>query len=185
MSWMIKNLGDVCSVTAGQSPEGKYYNKDGQGVPFYQGKKLFSDKYLLEPNVWTLKTSKLAKPGDILMSVRAPVGSINITKKEICIGRGLAALCPGDSIDRDYLFYFLKSIQDSLKGSDGATFNSINKTQIGNIQIPVPPPQVQKKIVKKLNQSFADIDIAISAAEKKTLLLKSLKSSVLKQSFTG
>ena len=86
MSWKNYKLEDVCTVTAGQSPEGKHYNKDGKGAPFYQGKKLFSDKYLLEPNVWTLKTTKLAKPGDILMSVRAPVGSINISKQEICIG---------------------------------------------------------------------------------------------------
>ena len=166
MSWDTKKLGDICTITAGQSPEGKFYNNIREGLAFYQGKKLFGDKFLLEPNTWTSKITKRAKPGDILMSVRAPVGSLNITRQEVCIGRGLAAIHPEDSIDRDFLFYYLKCIEDSLTGSSGAVFNSINKNQIENIQILLPPLPVQKQIVEKLDAAFADIDKAISATER-------------------
>ena len=185
MSWDTKKLGDICTITAGQSPEGKFYNNIREGLAFYQGKKLFGDKFLLEPNTWTSKITKRAKPGDILMSVRAPVGSLNITRQEVCIGRGLAAIHPEDSIDRDFLFYYLKCIEDSLTGSSGAVFNSINKNQIENIQILLPPLPVQKQIVEKLNVAFVDIDKAISATEKKIENLRALKSSILTQAFSG
>jgi type I restriction enzyme S subunit len=152
-------LGTVAEVIAGQSPEGIYYNRNGEGVPFYQGKKEFGNRFLGEPTTWTSKVTKLAQPGDILMSVRAPVGPINISTQEICIGRGLAAIRSSRSIDRDYLFYFLMHKQPEISGNTGAVFDSINKDQISSIEIPLPSLEMQGAIVDKLDTALAEIDL--------------------------
>ena len=100
--WEVKKLGEVCLVIAGQSPEGKYYNNSGNGLPFYQGKKEFTNKYIGKPTTWTSITTKEAIEGDILMSVRAPVGPINFCTQKICIGRGLAAIRASKFIEKDF-----------------------------------------------------------------------------------
>ncbi len=91
-SWPTKKLGEVCEVIAGQSPEGRFYNTQGNGLPFYQGKKEFTEKFIGSPTTWTTKITKVALKDDILMSVRAPVGPVNFATEKICIGRGLAAI---------------------------------------------------------------------------------------------
>ena len=91
MRWKTVRLGDIANIIAGQSPKGENYNKEGLGMPFYQGKKDYGDKFLKPPTVWTESVTKIAIEGDVLMSVRAPVGALNIATEEICIGRGLAA----------------------------------------------------------------------------------------------
>ena len=90
LQWPVKQLVEVAEIISGQSPKGEYYNDSGDGLPFYQGKKEFQEKYIGSPTKWTSKTTKIAYEGDILMSVRAPVGPINFATQEICIGRGLA-----------------------------------------------------------------------------------------------
>ncbi len=142
-------LAQIADVTAGQSPEGKYYNENRDGVPFYQGKTEFGDMFIGEPRVWTTKVTKIAKAGDILMSVRAPVGPVNLVNEKVCIGRGLASIRP-KNIEQTYLFNYLRSIQDEIIGNGGAVFDSINKSQIEKILIPVVSIEKQKEIVKKL-----------------------------------
>lgn len=149
--WPVKTLGDVCEVIAGQSPEGKFYNKEGKGVPFYQGKKDFSERVLGSPTTWTTEVTKLSRPGDILMSVRAPVGPVNLCPIEACIGRGLAAIRPSSITDTDFIFYYLESIQSEIAGTEGAVFASINKAQIADLRCPVPPLEEQKRIVLLLD----------------------------------
>jgi len=156
--WQIKKLGEVCEVIAGQSPEGKFYNTVGEGLPFYQGKKEYGEKYIRDPKTWTKKVTKEAFAGDILMSVRAPVGPVNFATQKICIGRGLASIRAGDLIDKEFLFYFLNNKEKELEGNSGAVFNSINKDQIKQIPIPLPPLSEQKKIVEVLDQAFAGIE---------------------------
>jgi len=172
------NLGSVAEVIAGQSPRGVFYNSIGLGMPFYQGKKEFGDRYLGAPTTWTTKVTKLAKPGDILMSVRAPVGPINYSTQRICIGRGLAAIRPNENLDRDFLFYFLLHKQSEISGNTGAVFDSINKDQIASIQIPLPSLVKQKKIVEKLDKVFLEIDLMESNINSRlqstTILSKSL-----------
>ena len=156
--WEIKKLGDVCEVIAGQSPEGKFYNHDKKGTPFYQGKKDFGLKYLDEPTVWTTVETKIALENDILMSVRAPVGDINICTSRVCIGRGLAAIRASEAINNDFLFYFLLSIKAKITGKEGAVFASINRQEIAALQIPVPPREEQKRIVKILDEKIAQLE---------------------------
>ena len=143
-------LGEVAEIIAGQSPEGKYYNENGDGMPFYQGKIEFGEMYIGEPTHWTTQVTRIAKKNDILMSVRAPVGTLNIATNKICIGRGLAAIRVNEKINHLFLFYLLKAKEKEIKGNGGAVFDSISKTQIEQIQIPLPPLDAQQRIVAEL-----------------------------------
>lgn len=153
--WPMVELGEVCEITAGQSPEGKYYNEKAEGLPFYQGKTEFTDKYIGPPKHWTTKTTKVAEKNDILMSVRAPVGPVNIATQRICIGRGLASIRPTKAMIT-YIYFLLASMQSTITGKGGATFDSINKADIAKIKIPLPPLEVQEQIVAELD-GYANI----------------------------
>ena len=181
--WRTVKLGSIATVIAGQSPKGEHYNKEGRGTPFYQGKKDFGERYLNEPTVWTNVVTKLAEEDDILMSVRAPVGALNIAKQQICIGRGLAAIRPSSEILNDYLFYSLLLISHQLKGSAGAIFNSINKKQIEAIEVSLPPLSEQQRIVAKLDAAFAEIDRAVQLCAQTRLNAELIYANKLTQIF--
>ncbi|MBI9031716.1 restriction endonuclease subunit S [bacterium] len=181
--WEVKKLGDVCEVIAGQSPESKFYNTIGEGLPFYQGKKEFADKFIGSPKTWTTKITKEAIANDVLMSVRAPVGPVNFANQKICIGRGLAAIRAGNLIDKEFLFYFLIKHENEIIGNSGAVFNSINKTQIKNIQIPLPPLPEQKRIVAILDKAFTAIERAKANTEENLQNAKEIFESYLQSVF--
>lgn len=183
-SWQITSLGDVAEVIAGQSPVSKFYNKDGNGLPFYQGKKQFTKKYIAQPDTWTTKVTKKAVRADILMSVRAPVGPINFSTQEICIGRGLAAIRANSDLNKEYLFYYLLKHETGIVENSGAVFNSINKKQIEQISIPVPPLAEQEAIVEVLDKAFAAIDQAKANIQQNIANAKELFQSKLNQIFS-
>ncbi len=185
VGWEIKKLGDVCEVIAGQSPEGKYYNNKSKGLAFYQGKKEFTKKFIGKPTKWTTKTTKIAIKDDILMSVRAPVGPVNFSNDKICIGRGLAIIRANKKIDKEFLFNFLVMQEGQITGNTGAVFNSISKSQIENIQIPIPPLAEQNRIVSVLDKAFQAIDEMKNNSEKNLANTKELWQSYLQQSFTN
>ena len=144
----LVKLEDICEIVAGQSPESRYYNDTNNGLLFYQGKKDFGETYLKESGVWTSKTTKESIKGDILMSVRAPVGDVNINPFDvICIGRGLAAIRAKDAERQQFVFNFLKATKAFIGGHSGATFASISRDEVASIKIPLPPLSVQKKVV--------------------------------------
>lgn len=180
----LVSLGTLAEVIAGQSPEGIYYNSNGQGIPFYQGKKEFGDKFLGAPTTWTTKITKLAQSGDILMSVRAPVGPINFATQEICIGRGLASIRASKLINKDFLYYFLLHKQPEISGNTGAVFNSINKEQIASIELPVPSLERQQKIVERLENAFAEIELLKAQIRIKKDYAAALRQSLLSSAFT-
>ncbi|HNR06323.1 MAG TPA: restriction endonuclease subunit S [Saprospiraceae bacterium] len=182
-NWQIKKVGEVCEVIAGQSPEGKYYNNELKGLPFYQGKKEFGEKYIGEPTTWTTQITKEAEANDILMSVRAPVGPINFSTQKICIGRGLAAIRASKLIDKEFLFYFLLKHENEIVGNAGAVFDSINKSQIEAIEIPVPPLSEQKRIASILDSAFATIDRAKANSEQNLQNARELFESYLQSVF--
>jgi len=183
--WKPKRLGEVCTIVAGQSPEGKYYNDKGNGLPFYQGKKEFTNKYIGPPTTWTILTTKEAFKGDILMSVRAPVGPINFATQRSCIGRGLAAIRVGELINKYFLYYFLLKHENEIERNAGAVFDSINKTQIENIELLLPSLTEQKRIVKILDDAFAAIDKAKANVEKNLQNAEELFDSYLRNIFMG
>jgi type I restriction enzyme S subunit len=183
--WPLVRLGDVCEVIAGQSPEGKYYNNHGEGLPFHQGKKDFGQKNIESSGIWTSQITKIAYPGDILMSVRAPVGPINFTETKLCIGRGLAAIrSKKPYIDAEYLYLFLTYLQPDLSGREGAVFASINKSELENILLPLPPLAEQQRIVARLDAAFAAIAEATAAAEANLRNARALFDSYLDQVFS-
>jgi len=184
-NWEMKKLGEICTVIAGQSPEGRFYNESGDGLPFYQGKKEFGERYIGKPTTWTSKITKEAVKGDILMSVRAPVGPVNFATEKICIGRGLAAIRSGKNIIPDYLFYCLSSMQDTISGREGAVFASINKSEIEKLEIPIPPLAEQQHIVAVLDKAFAAIATAKEYAERNLQNSKELFQSYLHNVFAN
>jgi type I restriction enzyme, S subunit len=174
-----KTIGEIATVIAGQSPEGKYYNRDAKGVPFYQGKKEFGDYELKKPTFWTTKTTKEALKGDVLLSVRAPVGETNINNDKICIGRGLAAIRANKDNNSEFIYYFLNSIKKLIVGNTGAVFNSINKKQIEDIVIPIQSLDEQNKTINKIKLISSHIKKINLFTKQKLHNLNILKSSIL------
>ncbi len=160
--WPAERLGALAEVIPGQSPESTHYNDQRKGMPFYQGKKDFGVTELLPPTTWTTQVTKEAVKGDILMSVRAPVGDVNFCPLDkICIGRGLAAIRPGEKIDSRFLFEFIACNKELFKGKQGATFESISATDLREKKLPLPPKEVQIAAAK----DCVAVDVDRSAAE--------------------
>jgi type I restriction enzyme M protein len=165
-SWPMVALGEVAEVVAGQSPPGESYNDTGAGTPFYQGKTEFGEMFLGTPVKWTTAPRRLADKGDLLMSVRAPVGPVNMATQKVCIGRGLAAIKPkAESLIDLYAFYILHSIESKITGSVGAAFSSITRGEIEQIQIPLPPLSVQQEIVAEIEGYQKVIEAAKATIE--------------------
>ena len=177
----IGKIKDACTVIAGQSPKGTSYNENGEGMEFHQGKKAFGESIIESSNVWTTEITKIAEPGDILMSVRAPVGPTNITDRKICIGRGLAAIRCNKDIIPHYILYALRNIESKIIGNDGAVFNSINKKQIEDLPLPLLSLAKQQSIVDYLDSAFAKIDAMKANAEKALNEAKALFQASLKE----
>lgn len=184
-NWEEKTLGEVCEILAGQSPESRFYNSNQNGLPFYQGKKEFSDKYIRPAIIWTTKTTKVALKDDILMSVRAPVGPVNYAVEKCCIGRGLAAIRIKKDLNNDFLFYFLQSIEFRIAGHHGTVFNSISRKEIQKINIRFPAFPEQKLIVEKLDILQSKTQELEKIYTQKLADLEELKQSVLQQAFSG
>lgn len=180
----VKKITDYCKVIAGQSPKGSSYNETGNGIEFHQGKKAFGDYYINHSNVWTTEITKIAEPGDILMSVRAPVGPTNITNRSICIGRGLAAIRCNSGVNPQFILYALKNIENRIVGNNGAVFNSINKEMIENLPVPSFDPEEQQQIVDFLDAEFAKIDELKNQAEQSLQNAKDLFQAALKEMLT-
>ena len=155
--WPVVQLGSVAEVIPGQSPPGKSYNDTGTGTPFYQGRTEFGEVFIGEPRKWTTDPRRFAENGDILMSVRAPVGPVNLATERICIGRGLAAIRTTSNyrLLQNYAFYTLRGLESKITGSDGAVFASINKGEIEKIEIPLPPLDIQQSIVAEVEAERA------------------------------
>jgi len=146
-------LSEVTQINMGQSPLSESYNKIGNGLPFFQGKTDFGDVY---PKIRVFCTSpnKIAEANDILLSVRAPVGSINICQTKSCIGRGLAAIRATSAIEQKYLYFFLKFYEPELeKAGKGSTFEAVNREDVENIEIPLPSLPEQKRIAAILDKA--------------------------------
>ena len=181
-NWQIKKLGEVSKIIMGQSPPSDTYNENAKGMPFFQGKAEFTELYPVVKKYCT-KPTKIAEPLDILLSVRAPVGTTNIANQQCCIGRGLAAI---RFENYKYGFYFLRSIQHELdsKGT-GTTFRAISGETIRETLIPFPNPETQQVIVSKIEELFSELDKGIEDLKTAQQQLKTYRQSVLKWAFEG
>ena len=154
-------LTELASITMGQSPNSSSYNDEGRGVPFFQGKTEFGDTFV-SVNLYCDAPKKMAKSMDILMSVRAPVGSVNITPVDCCIGRGLAAISPISNVTNVwFLFHALKLMEKEIESMGvGSTFKAINKSNINEIKVPLAPIELQNQFadfVRQVDKSKSEI----------------------------
>lgn len=176
-------LKECCTIIAGQSPESKYYNSKGEGLPFFQGKADFGALY---PNIriYCSQPTKIAEKDDILLSVRAPVGPTNLSPGKVCIGRGLTAIRPGSSISLKYLLYFFKYYEAQLqKSGTGTTFKAITQNVIKNIEVPVPSLDEQERIVFKIEELFSKLDASVAELQTAKEKLKVYRQAVLFRAF--
>jgi len=149
----IVKLEDICEIIAGQSPPSSTYNKDGDGLPFFQGKADFGKTHP-KTRIWCNKPRKVAEKGDVLISVRAPVGPTNVCDQQCCIGRGLSAIRPRKDVDQKYLLFYLRKVESEISNKGrGSTFSAITQKDLKSIKIPLPPIEEQKRIVRILDQA--------------------------------
>ena len=149
-NWELVELNEVAEVISGQSPPSSSYNINKNGLPFYQGKTDYGDIYLKDTDNYTSEVTKISKKNDIIMSVRAPVGPVNLNPfEEICIGRGLCAIRPKNIEDLEFIFNYLQ-VNGVVKGHMGSTYESINRDEILKIKIPNPDKKDKDKIINQI-----------------------------------
>ena len=158
--WKVGTLSDIANVTMGQSPKGTSYNENGEGIVFYQGRADFGNRY---PSVrlFTTEPTRYADPFSVLLSVRAPVGDINIAVEKCCIGRGLASIYSKTG-HQSFVLYTMFSLKKELDkfNSEGTVFGSINRSSIENLKIVIPPINVMDKfehLVSKIDDMLLNL----------------------------
>lgn len=178
-------LKDCATIIAGQSPQSKYYNTTGEGLPFFQGKADFGELYPTV-RVYCSKPTKIAEKDDILLSVRAPVGPTNLSPGKVCIGRGLTAIRPDDSLDLKYLLNYFRyfEIQLASQGT-GTTFKAITQAVVKNLEIPIPPKDEQRRIVSRIEELFSKLDKGVETLQTTKQQLAVYRQAVLTEAFEG
>ncbi|MFH1431510.1 MAG: restriction endonuclease subunit S [Nanoarchaeota archaeon] len=178
-------LGKIFEIVMGQSPPSEFYNKNKKGLPFFQGKKEFNYKY---PNIeiWTEKYNKEAEKGDLLLSIRAPIGPCNIAPERCAIGRGIAAIKANNETESLLLFYLVKFNAQRLdsKGT-GTTFKAISKTGLNSFLTNIPPKKDWQKIISSIESSFSVIDKVENIVDNSLKKAEQLRKSILKVAFEG
>jgi len=183
--WVWVRLGEVGDIIMGQSPPSSTYNDRRIGLPFYQGKLDFGE-INPSPRVWCSRPKKIAEKGDILLSIRAPVGPTNICSEKCCIGRGLAAIRYFYNNEHRFIFYFFRSIENQISRiGTGSTFSAISKSQIENLSIPLPPLPEQQQIVEEIERRFSVADEVEKAIDNSLKQAERLRQSILKKAFEG
>ena len=174
---------DCCTVIAGQSPESKYYNTNGIGVPFFQGKADFGELYP-SVRVYCSQPTKIVEKDDILLSVRAPVGATNLAPGKVCIGRGLTAIRPSSKLNLRYVLHFFRYFETRLQAKGtGTTFKAITQDVVKNTIVPVPSLPEQRRIVARIEELFSELDSGVETLKKTKQQLAVYRQSVLKAAF--
>jgi type I restriction enzyme S subunit len=183
--WKRVCLSQISELIMGQSPPGSTYNTKGDGVPFFQGKADFTE---ISPVVrtWCTQPKKNAKSGDILISVRAPVGPTNVADRDCSIGRGLAAIRPKNEIPTKFILYYLKFKEPELALSGkGSTFTAIKKEDLANLSIPLPPLAEQQRIVARVEALLTQVNAARDRLSRVPLIMKRFRQAVLAAACSG
>jgi len=185
-SWKVQKLDEVAPINMGQSPPGGTYNTFGDGIPLLNGPTEFGEKFPT-PIQWTTAPTKLCKPGDILLCVRASVGRMNWAEKEYCIGRGLAALTPDPKVCLpEYVYYFVETqTQEMLKLAAGSTFPNLPGAKLKVLEIPVPPILEQRRVVAYLDSIQKKIMPLKHLQSQTAAELEALLPSILDKAFKG
>lgn len=179
--WRAGQLDDLFEITMGQSPPGSSYNESGEGITFYQGRAEFGIRF---PNrrLSTVDPKRLAKCGDTLLSVRAPVGDINQATEDCCIGRGLAAISGGKE-RASFCYYTCQSLQSKLAeyNSEGTVFGAINSKQLKSFYLKLPP----ETIIQQFEKQARELDEQILNNVQQTQTLTTLRNTLLPRLISG
>ena len=183
--WKWTKLGKICEVILGQSPPSSTYRKIPEGLPFFQGKADFGD-ISPNPTTWCVEPKKVAEAGDVLISMRAPVGPTNIANTRCCIGRGLAAIRCRNEADRDFVLAGLKLYESDISGmGTGSLFNAITGKQLKEFVFPLPPLIEQKRIAALLKEQMAYVETVRMSAREQLDAINALPNALLRRAFAG
>lgn len=179
--WKIGKLEDIADVIMGQSPSGNSYNEKGRGCIFFQGRAEFGFRF---PTIklFTTEPRRMARQNDILMSVRAPVGDVNVAHEDCCIGRGLCAIRSKDNF-QSFILYTLWSVQNKLNifNGEGTVFGSINKDSLNNLEIIVP----NSNTIQKFENLCSPMDNLIRKNYEENTRLSALRDTLLPKLMSG
>ena len=178
--WRVGTLSEVANITMGASPSGSSYNVNGEGTVFYQGRAEFGYRFP-HRNMFTTEPKRYAEEGEVLLSVRAPVGDTNIANERCCIGRGLAAI--GSKCYPSYILYLVKSLKSVFEqyNGEGTVFGSINKKTLEGLRIIVP----EIKYIERFEKVANPLDGQIRCKEEESRRLASLRDTLLPRLMSG
>jgi type I restriction enzyme S subunit len=179
--WRVGTLNEIAVITMGTSPSGTSYNTEGQGDVFYQGRAEFGFRFP-KRNMYTTEAKRFAEVDSILVSVRAPVGDINVAEERCCIGRGLASV-KSKTNNNSYILYLMKNLKpvfDRFNG-EGTVFGCINKKSFEEIQIIIPA----EKIIYEYNSIVNSMDALIKRNEQESRRLATLRDTLLPKLMSG
>ena len=179
--WSVGALSDLADITMGQSPNGKSFNENGEGIVFYQGRTEFGIRY---PSIrlYTTEPTRYAEPMSVLLSVRAPVGDINIATQKCCIGRGVASI-KSKTDDNAYMYCCLKELRPQLDqyNGEGTVFGSINRKELEGLALCIP----QYEIISKFNDIILGTDKQMLNLFQQTQNLATLRDTLLPKLMNG
>lgn len=179
VEWEKAALNRVAEVTMGSSPSSSSYNENKTGLPLLQGNADIKNR-ISAPRIYTSEVTKECKVDDILLSVRAPVGTVAKSMHHACIGRGISSLLSINENSQEYLYQWLLSYESSWgKISQGGTFDAVNSDDIKNLLLPIPKPKEQQKIASCLSS----LDNLIIAHTNKLNALKDHKKGLMQNLF--
>ena len=172
--WTVSKMGKIANVIMGQSPLSEFYNNKGIGLPLIQGNADIENRKTIVRSYSSMIT-KRGKLGDIIMSVRAPVGEVAKSTFDCCLGRGVCAI----SFKNEYLYHYLVFFEKSwAKFSTGSTFDSINSTQVIELPIPIPKDDSEQLLIAN---ALSDMDALISQTEKLIEKKKAIKQGAMQE----
>jgi type I restriction enzyme, S subunit len=179
--WKKGLLNEEFDIVMGQSPEGTSYNEDKIGIPFFQGRTDFGFRFPTF-RMYTTSPKRFAKKHDVLISVRAPVGDLNIAYGDCCIGRGLGAIRHKQNM-LSYGYYKIKSLKDAFEpyNGEGTVFGSINKDELGGIETNIP----SLNSVNEFNNKVNPIDAKIYQLHEETEILIKIRDTILPKLMSG
>jgi type I restriction enzyme S subunit len=178
--WEVKSLGEVSVISMGQSPRSASYNRAGIGIPLVQGNADIENRRSIA-RVWTTQITKEGAKGDLLLTVRAPVGSVGRVSERCCLGRGVCSLSP--RIDGDFLFHALAYAEPNWKRLEqGSTFTSANSTQVSAFSMLIPARLDEQAAIAEV---LTDMDEELSLLGKRLKKTRNIKQAMMQELLTG